>query len=142
MGSNLDQEFRILGDVPISTRTAMTFRRAAKEHLEQAGIRRVTIERVYLCPEHITPGIIERFAVPYEVEKGKPSSDEGRVYALQQVWRARRVGSTSDAARATGPVRPEWHGLSASHSSRMAREDTSSIAWSLITSVKTCLLSS
>src|SRR5262245_34634927 len=30
---------------------------AAKEHLEAAGIRQVTIERVYLRPEHITPGI-------------------------------------------------------------------------------------
>ena len=53
---------------------AIRFKRRAKDHLERAGIRRVTLERVYLNPEHITDGIIDRFAVPYDVAKGKPAT--------------------------------------------------------------------
>jgi len=63
-GINLDQEFRILVVTDFDPH-GYKIQEAAKEHLERAGIRRVTIERVYLNPEHITPGIIERFAVPY-----------------------------------------------------------------------------
>jgi hypothetical protein len=72
-GINLDQEFRILVVTDFDPH-GYKIQEAAKEHLERAGIRRVTIERVYLNPEHITPGIIERFAVPYEVEKKKAST--------------------------------------------------------------------
>lgn len=72
-GINLDQEFRILVVTDFDPH-GYKIQEAAKLHLERAGIRRVTIERVYLNPEHITPGIIERFAVPYEVEKTKAST--------------------------------------------------------------------
>src|SRR5262245_18941900 len=72
---------------------------AAKAHLEAAGIRQVTIERVYLRPEHITPGIVERYAVPYEVHKSKDASTKaactlynkfgaltGGIYKLRGTW--------------------------------------------------------
>jgi TolA-binding protein len=72
-GIDLDQEFRILVVTDFDPH-GYKIQEAAKEHLQAAGIRRVTIERVYLGPEHITPGIIERFAVPYEVEKSKAST--------------------------------------------------------------------
>lgn len=75
-GIHLDQEFRILLVSDFDPH-GYKIQEAAKEHLERAGIRRVTIERVYLNPEHITPGIIERFAVPYEVEKSKASTTKG-----------------------------------------------------------------
>jgi hypothetical protein len=72
-GIDLDQEFRILVITDYDPH-GYDIQEGAKDHLEQAGIRRVTIDRVYLCPEHITPGIIEQFAVPYDVVKGKPSA--------------------------------------------------------------------
>jgi hypothetical protein len=72
-GINLDQEFRILVVTDFDPQ-GYKIQDAAKDHLERAGIRRVTIDRVYLNPEHITPGIIERFAVPFEVKKGKDST--------------------------------------------------------------------
>jgi hypothetical protein len=72
-GINLDQEFRILLVTDFDPH-GYKIQEGAKDHLERAGIRRVTIERVYLNPEHITPGIVERFAVPYEVEKTKAST--------------------------------------------------------------------
>ncbi len=73
VGINLDQEFRILVVTDFDPH-GYRIQDAAKQHLERAGIRRVTIERVYLNPEHITPGIIERFAVPFEVEKTKAAT--------------------------------------------------------------------
>ena len=76
VGITLDQEFRILVVTDFDPH-GYKIQAAAKEHLERAGIRRVTIERVYLNPEHITPGIIERFAVPYEVGKSKASTTKG-----------------------------------------------------------------
>jgi hypothetical protein len=72
-GINLDQEFRILVVTDFDPH-GFAIQEAAKQHLERAGIHRVAIERVYLNPEHITPGIIERFAVPYAVEKTKAST--------------------------------------------------------------------
>lgn len=51
----------------------------AKEHLQRAGIRKVTIHRVYLCPEHITRGIVKRHAVPYVWRK---KSSQGNKAAL------------------------------------------------------------
>src|SRR5262245_37403500 len=72
-GINLDQEFRILVVTDFDPH-GYKIQAGAKQHLERAGIRRVTIERVYLNAEHITPGIVERFAVPYEVEKTKAST--------------------------------------------------------------------
>jgi hypothetical protein len=73
VGINLDQEFRILVVTDFDPH-GYKIQEGVKHHLEQAGIRRVTIERVYLNPEHITPGIIERFAVPFEVEKTKAAT--------------------------------------------------------------------
>jgi hypothetical protein len=64
----LDQEFKIFVITDFDPQD-YKIQETAKEHLERAGIRRVTIERVYLGPEHLTPGIHERFAVPYEVKK-------------------------------------------------------------------------
>ena len=49
----------------------------AKEHLERAGIRKVTIHRVYLCPEHITKGIVDRHAVPYIWRKNTSKGNKG-----------------------------------------------------------------
>ena len=51
----------------------------AKEHLERAGIRQVTIHRVYLCPEHITKGIVDRHAIPYVWRK---NTNKGNKSAL------------------------------------------------------------
>jgi hypothetical protein len=76
-GINLDQEFRILVVTDFDPQ-GYKIQDAAKDHLERAGIRQVTIERVYLNPEHITPGIIERFAVPFEVKKGKDSTTKAQ----------------------------------------------------------------
>jgi hypothetical protein len=73
VGINLDQEFRIFVVTDFDPH-GYKIQEGTKEHLERAGIRRVTIERVYLNPEHITPGIIERFAVPFEVEKRKAAT--------------------------------------------------------------------
>jgi hypothetical protein len=75
-GIDLDQEFRIFVIADYDPQ-GYDIQAAAKEHLERAGIRWVTIERVYLRPEHITPGIVERYAVPYEVQKTKASSTKG-----------------------------------------------------------------
>jgi hypothetical protein len=75
-GIDLDQEFRIFVIADYDPQ-GYDIQAAAKEHLERAGIRRVTMERVYLRPEHITPGIVERYAVPYEVQKTKASSTKG-----------------------------------------------------------------
>lgn len=75
-GIDLDQAFRIFVISDYDPQ-GYDIQAAAKEHLERAGIRRVTIERVYLRPEHITPGIVERYAVPYEVQKTKASSTKG-----------------------------------------------------------------
>jgi hypothetical protein len=72
-GIDLDQEFRILVITDYDPQ-GYDIQDGAKDHLQEAGIRRVMIDRVYLCPEHITPGIIDRFAVPYDVAKGKPSA--------------------------------------------------------------------
>jgi 5S rRNA maturation endonuclease (ribonuclease M5) len=54
---NLDQEFHILVVTDFDPH-GYKIQEALKKHLETAGIHRVTLERVYLNPEHITPGII------------------------------------------------------------------------------------
>jgi hypothetical protein len=75
-GIDLDQEFRLLTVTDFDPH-GYKIEATAKEHLERAGIRRVTIERVYLGAEHITQGIKDRFAVPYEVQKKKASATKG-----------------------------------------------------------------
>ena len=80
-GIDIQQEFRLF-TVSDFDPQGYDIQGAAKEHLECAGIWRVTIERVYLRPEHITPGIVERYAVPYEVHKSKGLQHKGRMYAL------------------------------------------------------------
>jgi hypothetical protein len=75
-GIDLDQVFRILVITDFDPH-GYKIQEAAQEHLQTAGIRRVMLERVYLGPEHLTPGIIEWFAVPYEVEKSKASTTKG-----------------------------------------------------------------
>jgi len=72
-GIDLDQEFRILVITDYDPQ-GYDIQDGAKDHLVRAGISRVTIDRVYLRPEHITDGIIDRFAVPYDVAKGKRSA--------------------------------------------------------------------
>jgi hypothetical protein len=97
VGINLDQEFRILVVTDFDPH-GYKIQEAAKEHLERAGIRRVTIERVYLNPEHITPGIIERFAVPYEVEKTKAATTKAAC-SLYNGFGARTGGIYKRAGR-------------------------------------------
>ena len=89
-GIDIDQEFRILAITDYDPH-GYKIQKAAKDHLERAGIRRVTLERVYLNPEHITEGIIERFAVPYEVEKSKASTTKAAC-TLYNEWRAENGG--------------------------------------------------
>jgi predicted nucleic acid-binding Zn-ribbon protein len=99
-GINLDQEFRILVVTDFDPH-GYKIQSAAKEHLERAGIRRVVIERVYLNPEHITPGIIERFAVPYEVEKSKASTTKSACSLYN--WFGSRTGGIYKRAGAWVP---------------------------------------
>jgi hypothetical protein len=72
-GVDLNQEFRILVITDYDPQ-GYAIQDGAKDHLVRAGISQVTIDRIYLRPEHITDGIIERFAVPYDVAKGKPAA--------------------------------------------------------------------
>jgi hypothetical protein len=72
-GIDLDQEFQILVITDYDPQ-GYDIQDGAKDHLLRAGISRVTIDRVYLRPEHITDGIIDRLAVPYDVAKGKRSA--------------------------------------------------------------------
>jgi hypothetical protein len=98
-GIDIHQEFRLF-TVSDFDPQGYDIQAAAKEHLERAGLRRVMIERVYLRPEHITEGIVERFAVPYEVQKKKASSTKsactlynrfgamtGGIYRQHGAWR-------------------------------------------------------
>jgi hypothetical protein len=72
-GIDIHQEFRLF-TVSDFDPQGYDIQAAAQKHLEDAGLRQVTIDRVYLRPEHITDGVVERFAVPYEVQKKKATA--------------------------------------------------------------------
>lgn len=72
-GIDINQEFYIF-TVSDFDPQGYEIQNTAKEHLERAGIREVAIHRVYLRQEHITERIVERFAIPYDWEKGRDSS--------------------------------------------------------------------
>jgi len=64
VGIDINQEFHIFTISDFDPQ-GYCIQDTAKEHLERAGIRKVSIHRVYLCSEHITKGIVARHAVPY-----------------------------------------------------------------------------
>lgn len=75
-GIDINQEFCIF-TVSDFDPQGFCIQDAAREHLERAGIRKVTIHRVYLSPEHITKGIVERHAVPYVWSKNTTKGSKG-----------------------------------------------------------------
>jgi hypothetical protein len=99
-GIDIHQEFRLFTISDFDPQ-GYHIQAAAKEHLERAGLRLVTIERVYLRPEHITAGIVERFAVPYEVQKNKASSTKSAC-TLYNRFGAMRGGSTNGTGSGNG----------------------------------------
>jgi hypothetical protein len=117
-GIDIRQEFRLF-TVSDFDPQGYDIQEAAKRHLEEYGLHRVTLERVYLRPEHITPGIVERFAVPYEVGKSKEASTKaactlynkfgaltGGIYKLRGVWqRFERNSHGYDVPRLTDSTR-------------------------------------
>lgn len=82
-----------------------------KEHLQRAGVAKVEIKRVYIKEEQISPGMVERFAIPYEWQKGKLKSNRsaltkynvfgiltGGIYKKADQWiRFRRNGKGYEA---------------------------------------------
>ena len=75
-GIDINQEFHIFTISDFDPQ-GYCIQDTAKEHLERAGIRQVTIHRVYLCSEHITKGIVDRHAVPYVWRKNTNKGNKG-----------------------------------------------------------------
>lgn len=89
-GIDINQEFHIFTISDFDPQ-GYCIQNAAKEHLERAGIRKVTIHRVYLCPEHITKGIVDRHAVPYVWHKNTIKGDKAAL-TLYNVFGVRTGG--------------------------------------------------
>ena len=75
-GIDINQEFHIFMISDFDPQ-GFCIQDTAREHLERSGIRKVTIHRVYLSPEHITKGIVERHAVPYVWGKKSTTGTKG-----------------------------------------------------------------
>lgn len=67
-GIDIDQEFFIYS-VSDFDPAGYDIQQTAKEHLQRAGIRDVTIRRVYLTEDQLTPAAVDRYAIPYEWQK-------------------------------------------------------------------------